>query len=53
MEDGRFQLADPIANYLPELKDVRVMTGGTAGAPVLAAMERPVTIKHWTVREQA
>jgi len=45
-EDGRFNLDDPIATYLPELKDSKVMTGGTADAPQLEAVKRPVTIKH-------
>ena len=46
MEDGKFNLDDPIAAYLPELKDVKVMTGGTADAPTLEAPKTPVTIKH-------
>src|SRR3954464_13317587 len=33
MEDGKFNLDDPVANYLPELKDMKVWTGGTADAP--------------------
>src|SRR5260221_10920364 len=45
-EDGRFNLDDPIATYLPELKDLKVMTGGTADAPQLEALKRPITIKH-------
>ena len=45
-EDGKFNLDDPIATYLPELKDLKVMTGGTADAPQLEAPKRPVTIKH-------
>jgi len=45
-EDGRFNLDDPAAFYLPELKDLKVMTGGTAEAPQLEAPKRPVTIKH-------
>src|SRR2546423_7391724 len=32
-EEGRFNLDDPVAKYLPELKDMKVMTGGTADAP--------------------
>lgn len=45
-EEGRFNLDDPVANYLPELKDLKVMTGGTAEAPQLETPKRPVTIKH-------
>jgi CubicO group peptidase (beta-lactamase class C family) len=28
-EEGRFNLDDPVANYLPELKEMKVWTGGT------------------------
>ena len=35
-----------MANYLPELKNLQVMTGGTADAPQLEPLKRPVTIKH-------
>src|SRR5437867_7639279 len=45
-EEGRFNLDDPVANYLPEMKDMKVMTGGTADAPQLEPLKRPVTIKH-------
>lgn len=45
-EDGRLNLDDPVAFYLPELKNLKVMTGGTADAPQLEAPKRPVTIKH-------
>ena len=45
-EDGRFNLDDQVANYLPELKDMKVWTGGTQGAPQLEALKRPITIKH-------
>ncbi len=46
MEDGRINLDDPVANYLPELKDLKVLTGGTASAPILEPTSRPVTIQH-------
>lgn len=46
LEDGRFNLDDPVARYLPELADLRVMVGGTADAPRLAPPSQPVTIKH-------
>jgi len=45
-EEGRFNLDDPIANYLPELKEMRVWTGGTKDAPQSEALKRPITIKH-------
>jgi CubicO group peptidase (beta-lactamase class C family) len=46
VEDGRLNLDDPVAKYLPEFKDVKVWTGGAADAPQLEALKRPITIKH-------
>ena len=45
-EEGRFNLDDPVSKYLPELKDMKVMTGGTADAPQLEPLKRPITLKH-------
>ena len=45
-EEGRFNLEDPIASYLPELKDMKVWTGGTQDGPKLEALKRPITIQH-------
>jgi CubicO group peptidase (beta-lactamase class C family) len=42
LEEGRYTLTDPVANYLPEFRNVKVET-----APgVLAAPPRPVTVEH-------
>jgi len=46
LEEGRFNLDDPVEKYLPELKDMKVMTGGTADAPQLEPLKRAVSIKH-------
>ena len=46
MEDGKFNLEDPVSKYLPELKGMKVWTGGTEDAPQTEALKRPVTIKH-------
>ena len=46
VEEGRFNLDDPVAKYLPELKDMKVWTGGTQDAPQLEPLKRPITIKH-------
>jgi CubicO group peptidase (beta-lactamase class C family) len=46
MEDGKFNLDDPVANYLPELKDMKVWVGGTADSPQTEALKRPITILH-------
>ena len=45
-EEGKFNLDDPVVKYLPELKDMKVWTGGTQDAPQTEAMKRAVTIKH-------
>lgn len=45
-EEGRFNLDDPVSNYLPEMKDMKVWAGGTADAPQLEPLKRPITIKH-------
>jgi len=45
-EEGRFNLDDPVASYLPEMKDMKVWTGGTQEAPQLEPLKRPITIKH-------
>ncbi len=44
-EEGRFNLDDSIAQYLPEFKDMKVLTGGTPEAPQFAPA-RPITIRH-------
>jgi CubicO group peptidase (beta-lactamase class C family) len=46
LEDGKYNLDDPVATYLPELKEMKVMTGGTAEAPQLEPLKRPITIRH-------
>jgi CubicO group peptidase (beta-lactamase class C family) len=46
LEDGKFNLDDPVAKYLPELKDMKVWTGGTQDSPQTEALKRPITIKH-------
>lgn len=45
-EEGRFNLDDPVSNYLPVMKDMKVWAGGTADAPQLEPLKRPITIKH-------
>ena len=46
LEEGRFELSDPVADYLPEWKNVKVASGGTADAPELVDAKSPITIKH-------
>ena len=46
LEEGRFNLDDPVAKYLPDLKDMKVWTGGTQDAPETEPLKQPITIKH-------
>jgi CubicO group peptidase (beta-lactamase class C family) len=46
VEEGRLNLDDPVAKYLPEFKDMKVWKGGTTDAPLLEPLKRPITIKH-------
>src|ERR1041385_2671081 len=45
-EDGLISLDDPVTNYLPELKQMKVWAGGTQDDPRLEPLKRPITIKH-------
>jgi CubicO group peptidase (beta-lactamase class C family) len=45
-ERGKFNLDDPVATYLPELKGMKVWAGGTKDSPNLEPLKRPITVKH-------
>lgn len=45
LEDGKLLLSDPVEKYLPALAHRKVLTGGTADAPVLVDAVRPVTVR--------
>lgn len=46
-EEGRWRLDDPISRYVPEFKDLKVMTGvDEAGEPILAEMTREPTMRE-------
>ena len=44
-EEGRFQLDDPIARYLPEFTGLRVFTGGGYGAVMTEPARRDITFR--------
>ncbi len=44
-EADQLQLDDPIAKYLPELKDLKVLTGGTADAPTQVLAKTQPTVR--------
>jgi CubicO group peptidase (beta-lactamase class C family) len=46
LEEARFRLDDPIADYLPQFARMKVLTGGTADKPLLADAQKPITIRH-------
>jgi len=48
-EQGKFRLDDPVAKYIPELANVKVLAGLDAmGRPILVAPDRPMTIRDLT-----
>lgn len=45
-EEGKFGLDDPLARYLPEFADMKVIAGKDAsGKPILRAASRPILIR--------
>lgn len=43
-EEGLFQIDEPVSKYIPQLKGLKVLAGGTAEAPVLRDPAREMTI---------
>jgi CubicO group peptidase (beta-lactamase class C family) len=46
LEEGKLGLLDPVADYLPEFRDLQVLVGGTVQDPQLAPADKPLTIQH-------
>jgi CubicO group peptidase (beta-lactamase class C family) len=46
LEEGKLGLLDPVADYLPEFRDLKVLVGGTAQDPQLVPADKPLTIQH-------
>lgn len=44
-EEGLFQIDEPVSKYIPQLKGLKVLAGGTAEAPILREAEREMTIR--------
>lgn len=44
-EQNRFNLDSPVGQWLPELRELRVLTGGTADKPVLVPAASPITVR--------
>jgi CubicO group peptidase (beta-lactamase class C family) len=47
-EQGKFQLDEPLAKYLPEFANPRVYAGDSAGVPRFVPAARPITIRDIT-----
>jgi CubicO group peptidase (beta-lactamase class C family) len=45
-EEGKFELTDPVSNFIPSFENVRVYTKGTADAPMTVPATEPVRIWH-------
>lgn len=45
-EEGRFQLDDPLAKFLPVFANMQVLTGGDAAKPELEPARELITIRH-------
>ncbi|HYJ19455.1 MAG TPA: serine hydrolase domain-containing protein, partial [Burkholderiales bacterium] len=43
-EDGRFQLDDPVAQYIPQFRGLKVLAGGTVDTPQLRSPSREMTV---------
>jgi CubicO group peptidase (beta-lactamase class C family) len=46
VEQGKLDLDSPIATWLPDAAELRVLDGWDGGKPVLRAPARPVTLRH-------
>lgn len=45
-EQGKFQLDDPVSNYIPEMTNQVIVSGGDTGNPVTRDAASPVLIRH-------
>ena len=45
-EEGRFELTDPVAKYIPAFANLRVLEGGPAIKPVTRPATQPMRIMH-------
>ncbi|MBS0317329.1 MAG: beta-lactamase family protein [Proteobacteria bacterium] len=45
-EEGRFELTDPLAKYIPAFAQMRVLEGGTALKPVTRPATEPIRVVH-------
>jgi len=43
-EEGRFQLDDPVAQYIPQFRGLKILAGGTGAAPQVREPAREMTV---------
>ncbi|HEY5869758.1 MAG TPA: serine hydrolase domain-containing protein [Candidatus Tectomicrobia bacterium] len=43
-EEGRFQIDDPVAQYIPQFRGLKVLAGGTVDTPQLRSPSREMTV---------
>ena len=46
LEEGKLGLEDAVGKFIPEFTNTKVFSGGTADAPQMRAVKRPITIRH-------
>jgi CubicO group peptidase (beta-lactamase class C family) len=46
VEEGKLSLNDPVHKFVPEFKQLKVLTSGTADQPILSDVSTPMTVKH-------
>ena len=46
LEEGKLGLHDPVSEYLPEFRDLRVLVGGTAQDPQFVPADKALTVQH-------
>ena len=46
MEEGKLGLDDPVGKFIPAFANIQVFSGGTADAPQMRSIKRPITIRH-------
>ena len=46
MEEGKIGLEDPVSKFIPEFANTKVFSAGTADAPQMRSVKRPITIRH-------
>jgi CubicO group peptidase (beta-lactamase class C family) len=46
VEEGKLQITDPVANFIPSFANLRVFTGGSSLKPITAPAREPMRVWH-------